>query len=62
MGSSLTEFFPAGQRGRRFRSDLLHLVPHAQDTTHESEKTMLSIVGKCYIVLRTIAFSGKDLP
>ena len=38
----------------------LHPVSHRQDTAQFSEKTMLPIVGKCYIVLRTIAFSRKD--
>ncbi len=60
MRSSLTGSSLAGPRGRRFRNDLPATVSHRQDTAQFSEKTMLAIVGKCYIVLRTIAFSRKD--
>ena len=62
MDNSLVVFSRAEPRGRRFRSDRLRTIPLSQGAAPQSEKTMLPIARKCYIVLRAIAFSRKDSP
>jgi hypothetical protein len=60
MGNSLTEFLQAGPHGRQFHSELAAPVPRSRNVKADPQKSMMPTAGKCYIVLRTFAFSRKD--